>query len=133
MVEEQFDFVSSDGATISVYKWMDKDKEAKGVVQISHGMAEHVSRYRRFAQSLTENGYIVYGNDHRGHGKSAEDIDSLGYLGDENGVELLVEDMSRLTDIALKENPGLPLYLFAHSMGSFAAQRYIMDCKIRTI
>lgn len=124
-----FTYVSKDKTEIMVYKWMPVNREPIGVVQISHGMAETAARYERFAKVLNENGFIVYANDHRGHGKTASSIDELGYLGDKGAFELLVEDIAKLSDIIKEENPNLPVYLFSHSMGSFAAQRYIMEYK----
>ena len=122
-----FTYTSKDKTEIMVYKWMPADQEPIGIVQISHGMAETAARYERFAKVLNENGFIVYANDHRGHGKTAKNIEELGYLGDKGAFKLLVEDIAELSDIIKKENPNLPIYLFSHSMGSFAAQRYIME------
>ena len=127
--KETFAFFSQDQTEIQVHKWGIKDEKAKGIVQISHGMAETATRYERFAQELNKEGYIVYGNDHRGHGKSAKNIEALGYLGDNRGFELLIQDMATLTDRIKKEYPNMPIYLFSHSMGSFASQKYIMDYK----
>ncbi|AQS53513.1 2-succinyl-6-hydroxy-2,4-cyclohexadiene-1-carboxylate synthase [Jeotgalibaca dankookensis] len=123
-----FTFISRDGTEIVVYKWLPKkDIKVKGIVQISHGMAETARRYHRFAKELNANGFIVYANDHRGHGQSAESIKNLGYLGAEDGFRLLVEDIARLSDLIKETYPDLPVYMFSHSMGSFAAQRFIMD------
>lgn len=127
LTDNHFTFISTDQTEVYVYKWMRPKQEIKGVVQIAHGMAETAARYERFAQALTKRGFIVYANDHRGHGQTAENIDSLGYLGDADGFKLLVQDIAKLTDIIQAENPNIPIYLFSHSMGSFAAQRYIMD------
>lgn len=129
VINEDFTFTSRDKTEIKVYKWVPTNQKPKGVVQIAHGMAETAARYERFAEVLTKRGLIVYANDHRGHGKTAASIEELGYLGDEGAFELLVEDMAKLSDIIEKENSTLPIYLFSHSMGSFAAQRYIMDYK----
>lgn len=126
MVSKNFTFKSDDGTEVFVYKWTPENIEIKGIVQISHGMAETAARYGRFANILTKNGYIVYASDHRGHGKTAGDVESLGYLGDKDGFDWLVKDLYKLTKIIKDENPDLPLFLFGHSMGSFAAQRYIM-------
>lgn len=90
-------------------------------------MAETAQRYETFAKVLTKNGYIVYINDHRGHGKTAKIIENVGHLAEKEGFRCLVEDMYTLTNIIKKENEDLPIYLFGHSMGSFASQRYIMD------
>lgn len=127
MLSKNFVFKSGDGTDIFVYNWMpDEDIKVKGIVQIAHGMAETAARYERFAEILTKNGYIVYANDHRGHGKTAGNIESLGYLADEDGFGWLVKDLYQLSGIIKKENSELPLFLFGHSMGSFAAQKYIM-------
>ena len=44
--------------------------EPRACVQIIHGMAEHIERYHDFAMFLAENGFLVYGMDLPGHGKS---------------------------------------------------------------
>lgn len=127
LTEKKFIFHSKDQREIFVYQWLPDDKEIKGVVQISHGMAETASRYRVFAKKLTENGFVVYANDHRGHGKSADSMKHLGYLGENDGFNLLITDMLDLTEQIRRDYPNLPVFLFSHSMGSFAAQKYIMN------
>lgn len=124
---EEFYFKGSDNLDIHVYKWEPKNINPIGCIQIAHGMSETAIRYEYFAKILTENGYIVYINDHRGHGKTAEVIENVGYLADKNGFTYLVDDIKILTDIIKQENKHLPIYLFGHSMGSFASQRYIME------
>lgn len=99
----------------------------KGVVQIAHGMAEHAPRYAYFAHCLNKAGYAVYANDHRGHGRSAESESQQGYLGGKDGFDLLIADMAHLAQIARTNHPDIPLFLFGHSMGSFASQRFLMD------
>lgn len=126
---KEFYFNGEENINIHVYKWEDDCVEPKGVVQISHGMCETAIRYEYFAKELTKNGYIVYINDHRGHGKTAKTLDNLGHLAEKDGFDCLVKDMNTLTNIIKKENTDLPLYLFGHSMGSFASQRYIMEYK----
>lgn len=123
-----FTFKGEEGLDIYTYKWEDENiKKTKAVIQIAHGMAETAQRYETFAKVLTENGYIVYINDHRGYGKTAKIIENVGHLAEKEGFRCLVEDMYTLTNIIKKENEDLPIYLFGHSMGSFASQRYIMD------
>ena len=124
---KEFYFKGKEDLDIHVYKWTSKIVNPKAVVQIAHGMSETAIRYEEFAKKLTENGYIVYINDHRGHGLTAKTIDNVGYLADKDGFRCLVEDMNTLTNIIKEENPDLPIYLFGHSMGSFASQRYIME------
>ncbi len=125
-----FTFKSVDNREIYVHKWL-PDGKPIGVIQIAHGMAEHGGRYEPFAKEMNASGYAVYVNDHRGHGKSSTSVDRQGYLGGgegaSDGFSLLVEDMYTLTQIVRKEYPNLPIFIVAHSMGSFAAQKYIMD------
>jgi alpha-beta hydrolase superfamily lysophospholipase len=89
-------------------------------------MGEHIGRYAGLIEVLVEDGFTVYGNDHRGHGRTAPSAKHFGEFG-EGGFNLLVEDMFRLSSIAREENPGKPFILLGHSMGSFAAQQYVLD------
>ena len=120
---KRFLLTSSDGLCIACARW-DSRGPARAVVQIAHGMGEHMGRYADTVDALVAEGLTVYANDHRGHGLSAHT--QLGELG-RGGFELLVHDIVRLSEIAREKNPGLPLLLLGHNMGSFAAQRYVID------
>jgi alpha-beta hydrolase superfamily lysophospholipase len=120
---ERFRLTSSDGLCIACARWGSRGP-ARAVVQIAHGMGEHIGRYAGTVDALVAAGFTVYANDHRGHGLSAHS--QLGELG-RGGFELLVQDMVRLSELAREENPDLPLLLLGHGMGSFAAQRYVID------
>ena len=96
----------------------------KGVVQISHGMAEYSGRYARFALELCKNGYAVFVSDHIGHGSSVTDGDMLGFFGETDGEEHFIEDLKSLTDIIKNEYPDMPLFLLGHGMGSLIARKY---------
>lgn len=125
MIEKTLKLKVSDNHKIYAYNWRPENEDIKGIVQIAHGMAETSYRYKGFAKELVAQGYIVYANDHRGHGNTAISIDELGYIGPD-GFNRMVEDMKEFTDfIRYKENKDLPLFLFGHSMGSFLSQRYI--------
>ena len=125
MIVENFMFKDKGDLKIFVYKWLpDENVKVKGVVQIAHGMAETAARYEGFARALTNDGFIVYANDHRGHGKTAGEASKLGDLG-EDGFNSMVENMHELNERIKEENPDLPIFLFGHSMGSFLTQRYI--------
>ena len=124
---KEFYFKGKENLDIHVYKWSHEEIEPKAVIQIAHGMSETAIRYEEFAKNLTEQGYIVYINDHRGHGKTAKVIDNVGYLAKKDGFTCLVKDMNTLTNIIKEEHEDLPVFLFGHSMGSFASQRYIME------
>lgn len=121
----EFNFTSSDGLKVVCFRW-DSHGPARGVVQIAHGMGEHIGRYLETIEVLNSAGVTVYGNDHRGHGRTAPDLTHLGDFGD-GGFDLLVQDMIQLSRIAKEEIPNRPFILFGHSMGSFAAQKYVLD------
>jgi alpha-beta hydrolase superfamily lysophospholipase len=124
MISSTFNFEDSRKENIFVYKW-ESVRKPKAVVQISHGMAEHAGRYDRFARALVKEGFAVYANDHRGHGRTAKTHDNEGIFADKDGWNLCISDMQELTGIIKKEQPGVPVFLFGHSMGSFLAQGYI--------
>jgi len=121
----EFSFTSSDGLRIAYGRW-DSHGPVRGGIQIAHGMGEHIGRYAETIEVLVSAGLTVYGNDHRGHGSTASSAKQFGDFGN-GGFDLLVEDMVRLSRIAKDENPNLPFILFGHSMGSFAAQQYVLD------
>jgi len=123
--ESQHSIAASDGKPIKVYQWKGSEP-ARGVVQIAHGMGEHPLRYRDVAQALAGAGYVVYANDHRGHGEGAAKANELGDFGSQ-GFPVLVDDMTKVTRMARDAHKGKPLVLLGHSMGSFAAQLYILD------
>ena len=124
MQETQFSFSAQDGALIAGYRWPSDRRRA--VVQVAHGMGEHAGRYRRFAGALVAAGYAVYANDHRGHGRTAPNAQALGDFG-QAGFTALVSDMAALTRLIAAVHPGCPVILLGHSMGSFAAQLYLLD------
>jgi alpha-beta hydrolase superfamily lysophospholipase len=118
------DFPSRGGLTVAAYRW-DPAGRPRAVVQVTHGMGEHAMRYARLARTLTHHGYVVYAQDHRGHGRTAASQDELGRLG-EDGWGDLVEDIERLRQRARGEHPAVPFLLLGHSMGSFAVQQYLL-------
>lgn len=101
------------------------DGEVKGVLQISHGMVEYIERYERFAEFMTEEGFVVLGNDHLGHGKSVRD-EKFGYFAKEDASKILVDDLYQITKQMKEKYEGLPYFVMGHSMGSFIIRRYIM-------
>jgi alpha-beta hydrolase superfamily lysophospholipase len=125
MRREDFSFNSADGLEIAYYRWRAPGR-ATGIVQIAHGMGEHSLRYAHVAEFLNQAGFHVYANDHRGHGRSVKGPDSLGDFGS-GGWNGLVADMLTLTRLARTREGRLPLVLLGHSMGSFAAQQYVLD------
>ena len=121
----RFLFTSADGLSIACVKWSG-EHEVRGVVQIAHGLGEHIGRYAALAEILVRGHFVVYGNDHRGHGLTAKGSGRFGDFGP-GGFDQLVEDMVSLRVIAKEEHPGKPYILLGHSMGSFAAQQFILE------
>jgi alpha-beta hydrolase superfamily lysophospholipase len=119
-----FTVTGRDGTEVSAYRW-EPAGTPRGVVQLTHGMGEHLLRYQHLADTLTAAGFLVHGQDHRGHGATSGP-DAQGVLG-AAGWAGLVDDIDVLVQRAHDEHPDLPLVLFGHSMGSFAAQQYVLD------
>jgi len=124
MPSSTFSYTSADGTRIAAYRW-DPAGQPRAAVQLTHGMGEHAQRYDHVARALNEAGFVVYAQDHRGHGASA-DPEALGDLG-KGGWPGLVDDIGLLSAHIRAEHPSLPLILLGHSMGSFAVQQYILD------
>jgi alpha-beta hydrolase superfamily lysophospholipase len=117
-------YKSADGTQIVAYRW-DPENPPRAAVQLTHGMGEHARRYDHVARALNEAGFVVYAQDHRGHGASADPA-SYGDMGP-GGWAALVDDIGLLSGIIHDDHADLPLILLAHSMGSFAAQQYLLD------
>ncbi|MFE6509181.1 alpha/beta fold hydrolase [Nocardioides sp. NPDC057767] len=117
-------FVSpTDGTVLATRTWGAELSAPRGVVQIAHGIAEHGQRYDRLARALVGAGYVVRAVDHRGHGGSVASADQLGHF----DFEALVADVAAMGASLREEFSGIPVFLVAHSMGSFAAQTVILD------
>ena len=97
--------------------------QVRGVVQISHGMAEHKQRYLPFMRYLAKHGFACAIHDHRGHGQSVRDSAHWGYFY-AHGATAEVEDLKQVTEYLQEKFPEAPFYLFGHSMGSLIARVY---------
>lgn len=117
-------FKTHDGTNIYIYAWTDV-KNPKGIVQIFHGMAEHAGRYDSFAKFLNKNGYLVFADDHRAHGKTAGVVTEVGIYNHNSNCfyDTLLDE--ELISKKLVEEYKLPLYIFGHSYGSFLCQAYL--------
>ncbi len=121
---------STDGSNeLHFVTWRDNAIVPKAVLQISHGMCEYILRYDEFASFLAENGYVVCGNDHLGHGESVRSREDLGYIAPKDGYKYLVKDLRQVTELMHERYPGLPLAMLGHSMGSFVARLYASTYK----
>ena len=98
-----------------------------GVIQIVHGLAEHIGRYSDFMLFLAENGYVSVGNDHLGHGLSAKDSTELGFFAEHNGWNCVVQDTQTLRNMMQARYPDIPYFVFGHSMGGLLAYHITME------
>ena len=97
----------------------------RAVVQIVHGMSEHIGRYLPFIEYLTEQGFAAAGHDHPGHGLSAEQPDDIGFFARKDGADILIRNIRTVTLEAVRRYGDLPVFLLGHSMGSFLLRRCI--------
>ncbi len=124
-MKEEITYKSSDCITnIHAIIWR-PTTEVKAIVQISHGMVEHIERYSLFANSLNKRGILVCGNDHLGHGYSVTSKTNYGYFAKKDSPKILVDDLYSLTKIMKEKYPNTPYFLLGHSMGSFIARNYL--------
>jgi alpha-beta hydrolase superfamily lysophospholipase len=120
---------AASGAELFVYqmKASQKSGEAKGVVQINHGMAEHGARYQRFAAQLSKAGYHVIVHDHRGHGQTKASDAPLGVFAAKNGLQTALDDIRHVNQLVSDQYPNLPIVLFGHSMGTILGFNYCLQ------
>lgn len=105
--------------------WQGAEK-SRAVLQLVHGMEEYIDRYDLFAEHLVSLGWAVIGHDHLGHGQSG--IHERGHFSDDpQGASILIEDIHKITKVAKKLWPNLPLCIMGHSMGSFLTRRYLCE------
>jgi alpha-beta hydrolase superfamily lysophospholipase len=109
---------------IFVRRWLPAVQSPRAAVLVAHGAAEHSQRYGRLARALNAAGYVAYAPDHRGHGQTAGALDQAGWAGPD-GWNGMLDDMHQLAGVIQEEHPGLPLFLFGHSMGSMLSQAYM--------
>ncbi|MHA1894307.1 MAG: lysophospholipase [Candidatus Helarchaeota archaeon] len=112
------DFNGVQGLKLYYQCWL-PDTEPKAVIQVVHGYAEYVGRYMNVVNELVPRGYAIYGDDHRGHGKSEGE---RGYV---DSFNQYVEDEKIFFDIIKEKHPNLPIFMLGHSMGSFIAMHFV--------
>ena len=98
----------------------------RAVIQIAHGVADHIDRYKDFMAFLANKGFVVVGNDHLGHGHTIRHPIEQGFFAYKNGWNHVVEDMVTLRKITEEQYPDLPYIFFGHSMGSFLVRTYLI-------
>lgn len=122
---EEFYYDSRDGAhKIRALKWKGTG-DILCVLQLVHGMAEHIERYDDFANYMADRGILVVANDHLGHGKSVANKEEYGYFCEKDPLTVVVRDIHRLKKLTQEENPGKPYFILGHSMGSLLLRNYL--------
>ena len=122
---KEFELVSEfDGLMLSCAIY--EAEEVKGVIQFSHGMVEHKERYYPFMEFLAKKGYSCVIHDHRGHGGSIDNEKDLGYFYTDN-EQVIVEDLVQVNKWISQKYKGMPIYLFAHSMGTLVARVFLQN------
>ena len=126
MKKEEFYYDSRDGESkIYAVRYLPDEGEIKGVLQIIHGMAEHLERYEPFAEYMTGKGFVVTGEEHLGHGHSVSATGHLGYFCAQDPATVVVRDVHRLKKMTQELYPELPYVVLGHSMGSFILRNYL--------
>ena len=124
MNHSTFWLTANDRSRLYVNQWL-PDGPAKAMIMLSHGMAEHSGRYARLAEALCAAGYGLYAPDQRGHGRTADE-GTLGLYAEKDGWNKVVGDLASLNQHIGQQQPGLPIILLGHSMGSYIAQAYLL-------
>lgn len=113
-----------DKNTVSAVLYTPKSAEVRGIIQIAHGMVDHIGRYKNIADYFCKRAYVVAGNDHLGHGKTAENEGDYGYFAKNGGVGYVIRDMHKLNRILRETYRNVPIVMLGHSMGSFLCRLY---------
>lgn len=116
--------LSSDGVHTLYGKLYVPEGEVRALFQVVHGMTEHIERYGELMAFLAENGFAVFAHDHMGHGKTGKAAGELGFIAEEGGYNVLIEDVRVFAEAIKAEFPGKKHVLMGHSMGSFVVRHY---------
>lgn len=134
MIDSYFTYEGRDGTTVAARKWLPNKAgvdaaPVRAVVQIVHGMAEHIGRYDHLAKFLAANaGIVTAGHDQRGHGRTAPSPHLLGRVHED--WEEMLYDVRLLSEQLRKLYPDRPLFLLGHSFGSLIVRAVVQRGEI---
>ena len=109
--------VKIDYKELLVNFWKTNHENPRGIFYIHHGMAEHIDRYKSFAEKLNSFGFHVVGHNHLGHGDNKENGE--GIFAPSKGWSKVCKEACMVNEHFYNLYPELPSYLFGHSMGAF--------------
>lgn len=115
-----YDVSAADGVCLRGYTWRPEGPPRAAFVVV-HGLRDHADRYGELADALTATGVLVVGQDHRGHGRSGGDPQRF------DAIDQLTADVDLAVAHARQEAPGVPVFLFGHSLGGLVATAYALD------
>ncbi|GGG24330.1 alpha/beta hydrolase [Paenibacillus abyssi] len=121
MVYEELLLTANDGIELFAREWRAAEGAPRAAVCLVHGMGEHGGRYEEVASVLTAVGFVLFNYDQRGHGRSP------GKRGHCDSIAQLTGDAAALINLAKQRCPGLPVFLYGHSMGGNVA----LSCALR--
>ena len=124
-MKEFYMYSSLDNKKLSCIDFSENLKNPKIVLQICHGMAEHIRRYKDFALFLEKQGIRVFGMDNRGHGKTCEAEEEKGHIADKEGNIKLIEDVHDLNKYIKEQFSDKKIVIFGHSMGSVIVRNFL--------
>ena len=126
-VATDYSFRSCDdrNTTIHAVRWEPDDGNVIAVLQIVHGMQEHIERYTEFAEFLAGKGFAVFGHDHIGHGESVEKEEDRGIMHTSTPDDTMIGDMFENYRIIREAYPDKPVFIMGHSMGSYLLRKML--------
>ena len=128
MNKREFYYPSADGkTTIHAVEWIPSNvRHYKGIIQIAHGLSEHIMLYEPIAEYFTDRGFIVRGNDHLGHGQSVLPGEPRLYLGPKGSWHFASDDIYTCRLLTKKEYGDLPYIILGFSLGSYLVRDYLI-------
>lgn len=127
MIKKEFYFPSADGkTTIHAVEWL-PEGDIVAVLQVSHGVTEHILRYEAFAEYFTKKGFVIVGNDHIGHGTSIAEGAEPMYFGPVGSWNWVVKDMHTCKNMIKQKFPNVPYGILGFSLGSFLVRSYLIE------
>lgn len=118
MKHQELKWKSNDDLELFAQIWEPQVVSPRAIVCLVHGLGEHTSRYAHVAEAFQKEGFILFGFDLRGHGRSG------GARGHISSIDDFMNDIDLLLVQAQTRYPGLPVILYGHSLGGILVLHY---------